>query len=116
METSNPMAPDVNAPPKARVISLRFKADNEYHQATLQALKDVQVDYPGFHRDLPQKVMFLLSMVLGVRRYTREAFHSVTDVMNTQGDRFTTIADNKQPAEPVPVEKPLVKPGLRLVK
>ena len=119
MEMSNPVAPAAKALAKTKSISLRFRPNNEYHQATLEALNGVRVDppsYSGYTREIPNKAMYILGMVLGARPYTFEAFESVLDVMKTQRERFSIDADKKPSPEPVPVEKPLVNNGLRLVK
>ncbi len=120
METSNPMGPDANALPKPKVISLRFNPNDQYDQATLQALNDFRVDpriaTECYRRSLPNKAGYILSMVLGTRPYTLEALDSVLDVMKTQRERFRKETDKKPSHEPAPVEKPLVKHVLRLVR
>lgn len=120
MKTSKTVAPDGDTLNKPKVISLRFKADDEYDQATLQALNNVRVDSriasECYRRSLPNKAMYLLGMVLGARPYTLEALDSVLDVMKAQRELFLRGRDKKPSHESTPVENPLAKNGLRLVK
>lgn len=120
METTNRVRPGVDTLAKPKVISLRFNPNNKYDQATLHALDNARIESQLAaecnRRSLHNKVGYFLSMVLGTRPYTMEAFDFVLSVMKTQSERFPIKSHKKPPDEPVTVEKPLVKHGLRLVK
>ncbi len=120
METSNPVLPVADTLTKTKVVSLRFNPKNEYDQATLHALDNARIEREPAdecdRRSLPNKVGCFLSMVLGTRPYTMEAFDFVLGVMKTQSERFPTGTHQNPSLEPVPGEKPLGKHGLRLVK
>ncbi len=120
METSNPVVPEAKALAKPKVISLRFNPNDEYDQATLHALDNARIESQlaceCSRRSLHNKAGYFLSMVLGTRPYTMEAFDFVLDVMKTQRERFPRDSDKKPSHEPTSVEGPLIKQGLRLVK